>query len=302
MASLFVIQGADQGKRFEFMSSPVALGRDSSNAVGSTTPRFPGAMPSSGSNATATGSSIWRRQTGLSSTARPVDQSLLHSGDRVQLGQTVMLFHEGNGGGRRDLTARVDLLAKSSPDDRSAILEEHSVGRRLARPQGSGRRGRLAARTAAEPVGHVPRDPGHQRYPRYRRTHAPDPRSGLRIDRRRPRRDSPERRVGSARPQGRALARRSRARRADVDLANDRRLCAREGRRRHHQRRPHRQAIQHRAVDRRLADPRGHLRADPGAAHHPGRHLRRHPGRRQSGISPAGKSGRAAGSARTSSC
>ena len=33
MASLFVIQGADQGKRFEFTSSPVALGRDSSNAV-----------------------------------------------------------------------------------------------------------------------------------------------------------------------------------------------------------------------------------------------------------------------------
>ena len=33
MASLFVIQGADQGKRFEFTSSPVALGRDSSNAI-----------------------------------------------------------------------------------------------------------------------------------------------------------------------------------------------------------------------------------------------------------------------------
>ena len=33
MASLFVIQGADQGKRFEFKSSPVALGRDNSNAI-----------------------------------------------------------------------------------------------------------------------------------------------------------------------------------------------------------------------------------------------------------------------------
>jgi len=30
---LFVIQGADQGKRFEFKSSPVALGRDNSNAI-----------------------------------------------------------------------------------------------------------------------------------------------------------------------------------------------------------------------------------------------------------------------------
>ncbi len=34
-----------------------------------------------------------------------------------------MLFHEGNVAARRDLTARVDLLAKSSPDDRSAILK-----------------------------------------------------------------------------------------------------------------------------------------------------------------------------------
>ena len=53
------------------------------------------------------------------------------------------------------------------------------------------------------------------------------------------------------------------------------------GRGGHHHRRPHRQAVQPRAVDRRLPDPRGHLRADPGAAHHPGRPLRRHPGRRR---------------------
>jgi pSer/pThr/pTyr-binding forkhead associated (FHA) protein len=33
VASLFVIQGADQGKRFEFKSSTVALGRDNSNAI-----------------------------------------------------------------------------------------------------------------------------------------------------------------------------------------------------------------------------------------------------------------------------
>src|SRR6202044_738669 len=43
--------------------------------------------------------------------------------DRIQLGQTVMLFHEGSVATRRDLTARVDLLAKSSPGDRSAILK-----------------------------------------------------------------------------------------------------------------------------------------------------------------------------------
>src|SRR5947209_15186977 len=33
VASLLVIQGADQGKRFEFTSGPMPLGRDNSNAV-----------------------------------------------------------------------------------------------------------------------------------------------------------------------------------------------------------------------------------------------------------------------------
>ena len=181
--------------------------------------------------------------------------------------------------------------------------EEHPLGRGLARPQGPRRRGRLAARTADEPVGHVPRHPGHQRHPRYRRAVAPDPRAGLRIDRRRPRRDPAQGRIRSARPQGGAVARRGRARRADDDLADDRRLRPRAGRGRHHHRRPHRQAVQPRPVDRRLPDPRGHLRADPGAAHHPGRPLRRHPGRRRGPVlRPPARPARAAGSARSSSC
>ena len=57
-----------------------------------------------------------------------VDQTALASGDRVQLGQTVMLFQQANGGTARDLTARVDLLTKSSPDDRSAILKSIPSG------------------------------------------------------------------------------------------------------------------------------------------------------------------------------
>ena len=70
-----------------------------------------------------TASSICDRLTGLFSTANPSINSLLHSGDRLQLGQTVMLFHSGSVAARPDLIARVDLLAKSSPDDRSAILK-----------------------------------------------------------------------------------------------------------------------------------------------------------------------------------
>ena len=122
MASLFVIQGADQSKRFEFSFSPVALGRDSSNTVrliDTEVSRRHAELrrDRDGYRIVDLGS-----QNGTFVNGQPVDQTLLHSGDRVQLGSTVLLFHEGGGGSVRDLAARVDLLAKSSPDDRSAIL------------------------------------------------------------------------------------------------------------------------------------------------------------------------------------
>src|SRR5262249_36870069 len=57
-----------------------------------------------------------------------IDQAMLHSGDRLQLGQTIMLFSEGTANTKRDLTARVDLLSRSSPEDRSAILKSIPSG------------------------------------------------------------------------------------------------------------------------------------------------------------------------------
>jgi signal transduction histidine kinase/pSer/pThr/pTyr-binding forkhead associated (FHA) protein len=123
VASLFVIQGADQSKRFEFTSGPVALGRDSSNTVRLTDTEISRRHAElrrdrEGYRIVDLGS-----QNGTFVNGQPVEQTPLHSGDRVQLGSTVLLFHEGSGGPLRDLTARVDLLAKSSPDDRSAILK-----------------------------------------------------------------------------------------------------------------------------------------------------------------------------------
>jgi signal transduction histidine kinase len=123
VASLFVIQGADQSKRFEFTYSPVALGRDSSNAVRLIDTEISRRHAElrrdrDGYRIVDLGS-----QNGTFVNGQPVDQTPLHSGDRVQLGSTVLLFHEGSAGALRDLTARVDLLAKSSPDNRSAILK-----------------------------------------------------------------------------------------------------------------------------------------------------------------------------------
>jgi signal transduction histidine kinase len=128
VASLFVIQGADQGKRFEFTSGPVALGRDKSNAVelhdNEVSRRHAELrLDPKGCQIVDLGSA-----NGTFVNDHQVDRSGLRSGDRVQLGQTVMEFQDGNPGVQRDLTARVDFLARSSPDDRSAIVRSIPSG------------------------------------------------------------------------------------------------------------------------------------------------------------------------------
>jgi signal transduction histidine kinase len=129
VASLFVIQGADQGKRFEFMSSLVSLGRDLSNTV-----RLHADHEVSRRHAELRLDREGYRIVDLGSAngtyvnGQPIDQSPLRPGDRVQLGQTVMLFNLANDGTFPDLTARVDLLTRSGPEDRSAILKSIPSG------------------------------------------------------------------------------------------------------------------------------------------------------------------------------
>ncbi|WP_165227305.1 ATP-binding protein [Aquisphaera insulae] len=128
MASLFVIQGADQGKRFEFKSTTVALGRDNSNAI-----RLHDTEISRRHAELRQEEDSYRlvdlgSANGTYINGQPVTQAPLHSGDRIQLGQSVLLYNEGVTRPARDLTARVDLLSKSSPEDRSAILKSIPSG------------------------------------------------------------------------------------------------------------------------------------------------------------------------------
>jgi signal transduction histidine kinase/pSer/pThr/pTyr-binding forkhead associated (FHA) protein len=141
VASLFVIQGADQGKRFEFKSSPVALGRENSNAI-----RLHDTEVSRRHAELRQDEENYRivdlgSANGTFLNGQLVNQAPLHSGDRLQLGQTVMLFHEGSANSKRDLTARVDLLSRTSAEDRSAILKSipSSEGSRvLQKPEVTG--------------------------------------------------------------------------------------------------------------------------------------------------------------------
>ena len=140
MASLFVIQGADQGKRFELKSKPMALGRDNSNPI-----RLHDTEVSRRHAEVRPAENAYRifdlgSANGTFLNGKPVDQAPLRSGDRLQLGQTVMLFNEGPGA-EREMTARVDMLSRTSPEDRSAILKSIPAGegsRVLAAPDVAG--------------------------------------------------------------------------------------------------------------------------------------------------------------------
>jgi len=131
VASLFVIQGADQGKRFELTSSPLSLGRQE----GSNSARLNDTEVSRRhAEVRLIGETYQIFDLGSSNgtflNGQPVRQAPLQTGDRLQLGQSVLLFNAGGPPGSRDgdLTTRVDLLSRSSPDDRSAILRSIPSG------------------------------------------------------------------------------------------------------------------------------------------------------------------------------
>ena len=120
VASLLVIQGADQGKRFELTRRPMALGRDNSNPIrlhdhevsrrhAEIRPQDEGlySLVDLGSaNGTYVNGSI-------------INDVVLRPGDQVQIGQSILVYKAESGASPRDQSARVEL----SQTDRSAILK-----------------------------------------------------------------------------------------------------------------------------------------------------------------------------------
>lgn len=164
MASLFVIQGSDQGRRFELRGRPASLGREGSNSIRlhdhEVSRRHAELRP--------LGDDAYRlvdlgSANGTYLDGQPIDQATLRGGERLGLGQTILLFDAGSSS-RADLTARVDVLALASPEDRSAILRSIPAAdgsRVLDSPQNTGDwlKARLANLTvlyqATQAISHV---------------------------------------------------------------------------------------------------------------------------------------------------
>ena len=122
MPSFFVIQGRDQGTRFELEEGTMGLGRDSSNPIqvhDTEVSRRHAEVRRQGNVyvlydlASSNGTYV---------NGERVDHHELTSGDHVQLGGTLLLFTHPGDDGRHDLSSKIDIIARNQAGDGSRII------------------------------------------------------------------------------------------------------------------------------------------------------------------------------------
>jgi two-component system, NtrC family, sensor kinase len=124
-ATLLVIRGADQGARFEIGPKPVSLGRGSRNdiRIGDTE-----ASRQHASIQFSDGQFVVRDRDSANGTlvnGVAVRIKDLHDGDQVQIGRTVLLFHQSGQPENGEAVAdRIDLVGQPNLEDRSNIVAE----------------------------------------------------------------------------------------------------------------------------------------------------------------------------------
>lgn len=126
MACLFVIQGRDQGKRFELDAAIIGVGRDATNAVRlfdvEVSRRHAQIVrDETGFRLVDLGSS-----NGSYVNEQQVGQHVLASGDRVQVGRTLMIFTGDEDRSSIDLAAEVDIIQPGPAADESRIVSSIS--------------------------------------------------------------------------------------------------------------------------------------------------------------------------------
>jgi nitrogen-specific signal transduction histidine kinase/pSer/pThr/pTyr-binding forkhead associated (FHA) protein len=138
---LIVIKGTDEGKQFDLEGGPVGVGRDSSNPVrlhdtevSRRHAEFRRAS-SGGYNLVDIGSA-----NGTYVNNQPVKETILQSGDHIQIGQTVLVYSAGrrNAAAEIDLADRISMITRQDLELSSAIIKRVAEGegsRILAKPE-----------------------------------------------------------------------------------------------------------------------------------------------------------------------
>ncbi|MCU0870769.1 MAG: ATP-binding protein [Pirellulaceae bacterium] len=131
MACMFVIQGRDQGKRFELDASLIGVGREATNAIRlhdvEVSRRHAQIVLAEGNfKLLDLGSS-----NGTFVNEQRIDQHVLQSGDRVQVGRTLLIFTGNEDRSSVDLAAEVAIVDRGPASDGSRIVSS------ISREQGS---------------------------------------------------------------------------------------------------------------------------------------------------------------------
>jgi len=126
MACLFVIQGRDQGKRFELEASLTGVGREATNAIRlhdvEVSRRHAQVAHEEGQfQLIDLGSS-----NGTFVNEQRVDRHVLQSGDRVQVGRTLLIFTGNEDRSSVDLAAEVDIVQPGPAAEGSRIVSSIS--------------------------------------------------------------------------------------------------------------------------------------------------------------------------------
>lgn len=122
MASLFVIQGRDQGSRYPLEEPVHSIGRTQSNSI-----RLHDTEVSrTHAEFVRRGEGYWIRDLGSSNgtfvNGRPVREQELHSGDQVQVGRSTLLYTGQIDERIEDAAGKVDIIPRSYDEDGSRIV------------------------------------------------------------------------------------------------------------------------------------------------------------------------------------
>lgn len=119
--SLFVIQGRDQGTKFELEEGTTSVGRDSANQIqlhDTEVSRRHADLRRQGNSLFVTDLAS---SNGTYVNGKRIDTHELASGDRLQIGSTLMLF-TGPGESASDLSDKIDIVSRSQGTENSRIL------------------------------------------------------------------------------------------------------------------------------------------------------------------------------------
>ncbi len=126
MASLFVIQGRDQGKRFDLHNAVMTLGRESANAIqlhDSEVSRQHAEIREHDEGYMVVD---LESSNGLFVNDQQVEQQQLRSGDRVQLGRTLLIYTGTDETSSGDLASDVDIVGRDPSEANSRIVKSLS--------------------------------------------------------------------------------------------------------------------------------------------------------------------------------